>query len=594
MILSQIEANWPLVYGCGCRIVGGLPARMMILNLNRSTEMMQFFRGFLPKINRLATFFLVLLATQVHAATYYIDSRNGHDGNSGRTPDAAWKSLRNVSAQVRGVGDDLRLHAGSVFEDQRLVIRWSGAASNWATVDCYRRGSSGQALDCRPADRKPEINGTYEPHCAPNSSCKLFESGAVPDRDWIGLVDADSSFLSIKNIAVRDSASIPIRLLSSPERPRQGFVIEDVDVEHTSARILLVGSNYTDGVIRRVKGNQWGLCYKYRHPACLAKQSPWSGGIVVHDSPEAMILIEDNEVTEGYGEGMICLRSSHVVMRGNKVGDVKAVSYYLDHCSNSIVENNMGWGEIANEWSTFGTAAAVMLQNEDYPASNLRHTVDNIIRNNLFTGHGYCIYAGQEKQSREAGFKIGFQAYGNTCVGMKQANIVINNNVRTPDTIVVQNNLFYSPTSEQQTCFSRVSDRITFRSNFWDDGRKADTCVGPGDQVGNPRLRHASISRYQQFTTQAQPVPLDFAISEHSPAKNGAQSLASRQVFRAVEYGPLVDKLGDQTKCGVDSSALKHDFHCVPRQDPPSFGAIDRSSYPPKPPVLVGGASGGE
>lgn len=530
-----------------------------------------------------ASFGVAVLPLCAMSATFYIDSREGSDSNDGLSPTKAWRTLTAANGRVRGVGDDLLLREGSVFEDQQLVIDWDGSDSDWTTVDCYGKTSSGQARACVDSDARPEVNGTFEPACAAAGSCEVFTADAVPSKDYTGLVDVAASNVIVRNLVIRDSASIPLVLKSNAKNRRHDFVFEDLIIEHSAARLIYIGSHVQGGVIRRVKGSLYGLCYKYEYATCKAKASPWSGGIVVYGSENSYVLVEQNEVHQGYGEGMICLRSSHMVYRNNRVGNVHAIPYYLDHCSNTVVENNIAWGDAENDWNANRAFAAVTVMNESYKTPTNRDSVNNIIRNNLFTGLGACIYAGQEVASREAGYAIGFHAYGNTCIGFYRSNVTLNNNISNVDRIVVQNNIFYSPDAQDYSCSSLSNPGISFSNNFWDGGKTRGPCRGEGDRVGNPMVR-TSLQEFSAFNFRRQPEPSDFALQEGSPAGDGAKSLASGRLLNVADYGPIPSRLGNG--CALSPVPLDSDFYCTERRANPNFGAIDRFRYPPLPPVL--------
>ena len=53
--------------------------------------------------------------------TYYIDSENGSDSNSGLSEYRAWKSLDALSDKSFGAGDKILLKAGSVFNGSSII-----------------------------------------------------------------------------------------------------------------------------------------------------------------------------------------------------------------------------------------------------------------------------------------------------------------------------------------------------------------------------------------------------------------------------------------------------------------------------------------
>jgi hypothetical protein len=83
---------------------------------------------------------LIVLAVGCHGATYYVDCAAGSDGNSGRTPGAAWKSLDKVNSGSFRPGDRILLKSGCVWEGQ-LAPPNSGADHAPIIVDRYGGGS---------------------------------------------------------------------------------------------------------------------------------------------------------------------------------------------------------------------------------------------------------------------------------------------------------------------------------------------------------------------------------------------------------------------------------------------------------------------
>ncbi|MBM3499455.1 MAG: hypothetical protein FJX74_12385, partial [Armatimonadetes bacterium] len=72
-------------------------------------------------------------------ATYYIDSVQGDNANSGRLPAQPWKDFARINGTTLGPGDRLLLKRGSVF-DQELSVSAAGTADNWAVVGAYGDG----------------------------------------------------------------------------------------------------------------------------------------------------------------------------------------------------------------------------------------------------------------------------------------------------------------------------------------------------------------------------------------------------------------------------------------------------------------------
>ena len=61
--------------------------------------------------------------------TYYVDSINGDDTNSGKSVSSAWKTLEKASSEVYSEGDKILLKAGSIF-DGTFTAQGSGSVEN--------------------------------------------------------------------------------------------------------------------------------------------------------------------------------------------------------------------------------------------------------------------------------------------------------------------------------------------------------------------------------------------------------------------------------------------------------------------------------
>ena len=68
--------------------------------------------------------------------TYYVDSINGDDMNSGKSVSSAWKTLEKASSEVYSEGDKILLKAGSIF-DGTFTTQGSGSVENPITFGAY-------------------------------------------------------------------------------------------------------------------------------------------------------------------------------------------------------------------------------------------------------------------------------------------------------------------------------------------------------------------------------------------------------------------------------------------------------------------------
>ncbi len=91
--------------------------------------------------------FLMVMAIDAGAATYYVDSVGGNDANNGTSAATPWKTLGKVNAKTFAPGDQLLFKAGSTYTGQ-LWPKGSGAAGNPIVLGMYGSGN------------KPKITGS--------------------------------------------------------------------------------------------------------------------------------------------------------------------------------------------------------------------------------------------------------------------------------------------------------------------------------------------------------------------------------------------------------------------------------------------------
>lgn len=71
---------------------------------------------------------------------YYVDDIAGSDGNTGTSPNQAWKTLDKVNQTFFTPGDRVLLKAGGHWADQSLAPQGSGAEGNPIVIDMYGTG----------------------------------------------------------------------------------------------------------------------------------------------------------------------------------------------------------------------------------------------------------------------------------------------------------------------------------------------------------------------------------------------------------------------------------------------------------------------
>ena len=74
-------------------------------------------------------------ATQVTAATYYVDAMGGNDDNDGLSPSTAWASIGKVNDFVFLDGDTVCLKRGEVYSDEPVRVH---SFTSFAVKRIYR------------------------------------------------------------------------------------------------------------------------------------------------------------------------------------------------------------------------------------------------------------------------------------------------------------------------------------------------------------------------------------------------------------------------------------------------------------------------
>jgi len=147
---------------------------------------------------------LGIAATNLEAATYYIDSDGGNDGNPGTSEMAAWQSFQNVNGHAFAPGDQILLKAGSHFTGQ-FAPKGAGSEGSPIVVDQYGSGAlpvlegNGAVSDTVLLENSPywEINHLDVSNKAPGQS-----PGNLVDLRGIGIFGRD--FGTIKHIYIKN------------------------------------------------------------------------------------------------------------------------------------------------------------------------------------------------------------------------------------------------------------------------------------------------------------------------------------------------------------------------------------------------------
>ncbi len=553
--------------------------------------------------------FCALITPPAVAVTYYVKA-DGDDARDGLTDATAWRTLGQVNEAVIETGADVMLKSGSSFHQQTLTIDWPGSPSDRVVVGCYYLdpAAGNRETPCHQGASAgnvelPEINGTLESDCRAAANCAYDVAGAVPRSHYDALVRISRSHVTVQDLRLRDSAG---RGLTADGRSADSGVISSVtlqrlDIMHTAFSPIVLEHNIRFAVVRDSLIRYYNWCERNHREDAIAscrQGGPWPGGVALVRSKPSYSLIENNTIYGGAGEGINCALCSHLIVRGNRVGNTHSTTVYVEHGNHTIIENNVIWGNPANGNAFYRGGVSfdgIGLTMEDYALSDPRSGAgsDNLIRNNLIVGHNHCIRSGAMPRSAEAGHSIGARIYGNTCAGqMGDAVIRMNQPSANTGSWDVRNNIFHSP-GAQTMCQVPGSDSIRFDNNLWSESPSVSGCRGAGDAYGDPGfptpLADLSNSDWTRIPTAA-----SLAVSPGSPAATSWADLSGLTLVNRADWRGIDSAMKSLDQIGCDGvlreNALPVDYRCRQRSaENGAMGAlvVEAESAVPQPPVLL-------
>lgn len=548
--------------------------------------------------------------THAMATTYYVKS-DGDDARDGLTDATAWRTLGRVNSTVSGTSDDVMLKSRSVFHQQTLIIDWSGTASDRVVVGCYYLdpANANRETRCDQGSRAgnvvlPEINGTLEAACRSAASCRYDVSGAVPRSQYDGLVRVSRSHVTVQDLALRDSAGRGVTADGRSNEADSGAIssltLQRLDIMHTGFSPIVLEHNIRFAVVRDSVIRYYNWCERnHRGDAVIScrQGGPWPGGVALVRSKPSYSLIENNTIYNGAGEGINCALCSHVIIRGNRVGNTHSATIYVDHGNHTIIENNVIWGNPDNGNAFYRGGVSfegIGVAMEDYALSDSRAGAgsDNLIRNNLIVGHNHCIRSGAMPRSADAGYRLGARVYGNTCAGqVGDAVIRMNQSAANTGAWDVRNNILYGPQAGAM-CQVPASGSILFNNNLWAQRPASGVCRGAGDVHGDPgfpvRVTDLANADWTRVPSAASLWVSADSLATRTWADLSGLTPVARADWRGIDRA-MRRLLGTECDGTLHERALPVDYLCRPRSvDNRAIGALatGSSSAAPMPPAL--------
>jgi parallel beta-helix repeat protein len=344
------------------------------------------------------------------SATYYVDAKNGNDGNSGTSPSNAWKSVAKVSGFQFQPGDSVLFKRGEIWREQ-LNFPSSGAEGKPIVVDAYGDGAlpilSGadlippSAWNSSPTPSVWQANVTTEPNVV------IFDGVKGNKQTALGnLKQATDWFWTAGTLYV-----------SAQANPGQAFAKSGVEAGARLSAIKLSGKSHVTVRNLEVTGanaapyasgsNMWAIAETPNGPPpgnleishCVVVNSAGDG---IHLEGASGSKVDSNLVANNENVGIQIYRSladfpvSDVTVSNNEVHHNKFIGINLAGCpaatSCRTVKNDQQIGvtkvRITGNRSYNNGAGIYLHQTRDSLVSG------NVSYANLDTsrkGEGYCV-----------------------------------------------------------------------------------------------------------------------------------------------------------------------------------------------------------
>jgi parallel beta-helix repeat protein len=395
------------------------------------------------------------LSLPSEAATYHVAP-----AGSNENPGTSSRPFRTITwgAEVMDAGDELIVHGGTYYESVTI----------WA-----KRGRQKARIAIRAAKGEKAIIDGSKMH---------------PDTNAVVII-GNSGWVELSGFEVRNSATAGILLLSCTD----SFVTSN-EVHHTDRYGI-----HAKGTVKRgssanihIEGNY--VHHAVQNNAARTATEGWTQAVSVMYTDGA--VIQDNNVSYNYGEGIDVIASRNVVVSGNELHDNYATNIYLDNAQNTTVNGNFIYTDDAEErfFRDASPAAGITAANEHYegalPLKGLTIT-NNIV---LWCRSGF-VYGDWEA----GGGLHDTLVANNTFYASKHAAVLIQDD--THDTTVVANNIFLQ-TGERE--YVRIpGEGVSFRNNAWYGGRPGTKKSGRGDVTDEPGLANPGGGRVADYRLTA-------------------------------------------------------------------------------------------
>ena len=338
--------------------------------------------------------FLLLFPSVTFAgATYYVDTTNGSDSNSGNSVDKPWRTVSKVNNYSFATGDDIYFKCGETWSEQ-LKVRWNGSENDRSIIGAYYI-DNGKAVFGVNGNR-PQFDG---------------KNNTLPaDGSYQGLIHKSSGtgFITLKDLKVNYSGHYGINFTGGLTK----INIENCYVYRSKRNAILYGK-VKSGLVKNNVIQE--ACYKTSPNAAITINSANVEGATTD------ITVQYNKIFNCYEGIGIYKKCTNIIVEYNYLYDNRSYQIYVDAGSKIIIRYNLvygsaewrNWKPSNKEWPSYGIVIDCEQKRcDDYPDS-YPFGSDNEIYGNLIA---YCNTGISLESSCETSAQKNTKIFNNTIV----------------------------------------------------------------------------------------------------------------------------------------------------------------------------------
>ncbi len=371
--------------------------------------------------HELSLLFILFFTKNLNLAdtVYYVDSINGEDNRSGKTPKSAWKSVHRVTNAMSGygvkeieVGSKILFIRGGVFRDDSLIIRKGGTEKSHMLI-----GSYGDKNLPKPLFQNVDIY-IGEP-LIEYIDIEDIRLNDISDGTAVSFNQKGLKNITISRLDINNTKQNAIFLTSV-----DGYIIQDCNISNIGlSGIVIYGADNKEwpliknGIIRR---NQ----IKYTNPI-------YGDGITLHKSDNKELNdIGSNHLLEKNSIGF-CGENAYDIDSGDSIKIIKCEGY------------NSGLAEVSIENASNVTIEESYFHNGDKNGFDVGKYSNNIIiRRNVI------------KNMKFRPFVIGDSSHEGEVF------------YKTIHDVKIYNNWVYHSSNHEIIRVSNGSEKITYKDNI--------------------------------------------------------------------------------------------------------------------------------